>query len=171
MVAAVTSGEVADQLVEGATEAQGLAWAAWNLRDDLYDDPTIPDLSARIVLAVLAETAGRALPACAVTRAAAEAAVAAISYRHWKFVIEDGPIGLRVRVIATVGDSRAGVGTFTLSRSADVHGRDVAAAALAAVLQVERHEAMERFLVDGERVFDPHSPPAGFVAEDVVRRG
>lgn len=170
VVGTLTSGEFGDRLAEAAAEAQGLAWAAWNLRDDLYDNPQTPDMAARIVLAAVAEAAGCALPPCAVTRTEAEVVVGSIAYRDWEFGVDEGPLGLRVKVVATVGDSRKADGRFTLSRSADIHGKDVAGAALSAVLQVERHETMERFFVDGERVFDPHSAPQRFVAEAVIRK-
>lgn len=170
VVGLLASGEVAELLVQAAADVQSLAWSAWSLRDDLYDDPRTPETAARLVLSAVADAAGAPPPPCAITRAEAAAAAATVAYRGWRFSIVEDPLGLHVRVEATFEDTRKPGRTFAVSRAAPIHGRDVAAAALVAALQVERHEAMERFLVDGRRSFDPHSPPARFVADDIIRK-
>lgn len=135
------------------------AWAASTLRDDLYESLEDSGVLARVAAnAVLGVLGGGEEGVERVPDAVLGKRVAAMSYKGWEFRYVRLPDDTRaVRVVATLEDVHRPGRLFRTSRIEPVR-TTVEAAAFRAVMQVEEHEARERFAVDGVRVLDPHGP-------------
>ncbi len=126
---------------------------------------------------VKAQAAGLTLPS-PLTIDDCERIVASVGYKPgWAFRVEKppmsgGPIGIGMQAqvpcayhpeITTVVRGLASMEErYFLAMDADRLSRFV----FDAVMEIERHEAQEHFLVNGERVYDPHRlrPPGVYVS-------
>lgn len=101
------------------------------------------------------------------------AVVSRIAYKDWQFDVVRVGQRLAVRVAAAVPNVARPDSAFETSRKAVIFD-DVLEAAFRAIMQLEEHEARERFIVADDRPLNPHSggssmPPAQVVVERVRR--
>lgn len=162
----LVADDVTEHLVTRINAAFHQAASAWNLRDDIFAYPGTPETAARVALDGVRAALGAEAPSVSseLSPEQADEIVRTIEYRGWRFRVDaEPPLPLKVTVTADVENTHRPGETFTLSRSAPIRGRDVAAAAFDAVMRIEEHEAMERFRVRSDRVLDPHRAPEDFV--------
>jgi hypothetical protein len=169
VIARLTAPDVANLLVEAINTAVLSASLAYAAREDLYESPSngrvLAEVTTNAVLDCLRR--GLDLPGDSLSDAAAAKVVSGLSYKDWTFQLVKLPDGrLGVRVEATVGDTRQ-EGVVRTTRCAAVM-TSIEGAAFRAIMEVEEHEARERFLSESHRIFDPHG--ASGVVEATNRR-
>jgi hypothetical protein len=149
---------VRDELFHAMVVANERADAQWSLRDDLYLCPDGSEPRSEIALQALQhvllqdEQRDPPLPV-----EAARKVLEGIDYKGWRFHLLERPDGAQlVQVQAIVPDSYGRSREVSVSRRG--WGRaSLLESAFAAVMQIEEHEARERFNFDGRLVFDPHA--------------
>jgi hypothetical protein len=150
--------DVRNGIQEAIHAAEMSARAAHAERDDLYADPRDSRVAAEIATTAVVHLLGEsAAEGPDVDLETAQRIASAVTYRDWRFVAV--PVtgrGIGIRVEATIADTHHPERTFTTTRFAEVTST-VEEACFRAALQVEHHEAQERFRVDGKAVFDSHA--------------
>lgn len=145
------------------------AAAAYDLRDDLYDNPHTSSNIAEIAVAALTDAVLEQGLRFAGSDREAAAVVSGLRYKDWRFELvklAEGQLAVRVR--ARVPDTRGG-SEFVIGRTAAVI-TTVEDAAFRAVMQIEDHEARERFYAGSDKPFDPHDPKLFAPSEATLRR-
>ena len=155
------SHEEIGQLTTHIEAAISSAWAAWNERPDLYEDPgnsrVLAELATQATLKWFERRGARSeapMPAPQVLAAK----VAGLSYKDWTFSLVQLPGGQpAVRVAATLDNTFHPNAPFRTTQIAAIDGDDVVGAARRAVVQIEEHEVDERLRYNGTAVLDPHA--------------
>lgn len=157
-------GPTRDEVFHAMVVANERAEMQWSLRDDEYLCPDGPEPRSELALFALEHVLRQEEQAdddSRMTPEEAERVLARIEYKGWRFRVLENPStgGPVIQAIASAKDSRGSGRTVSVSRRGWGR-RTLVESAFAAVMQIEEHEARERFRFDGNVVFDPHAESA-----------
>lgn len=159
--------DIVEHLGRAIEDSLSHAHTAYAERPDLYVDPAVQRITARIVVAAVRavllggdeEDADTQVGSPTTVEAVARA-LDSVSYKDVEFeavALPDGRLG--VRATARRPNTYRPTDLKTVSRIVPLMGGDPARTAFAAALRIEEHEAAELFTVGDRRSFDPHMWP------------